>query len=100
MADVNEGMIQYLASLARIEVTDDEKARLLTDLSKIMLYFEQLSEVDTSHIAPCTHLTPQATQTPLRDDVVLETLSRDTFLQNAPDKISGLVRVPPVLKQE
>lgn len=100
MTKVNQEMIEYLANLARIEVTNDEKKELLIDLSKIVHYFEQLELVDTSDVAPCTHLTPNAYSTPLRADTSLHTLERDEFLKIVPDKISGLVRVPPVLKQE
>jgi aspartyl-tRNA(Asn)/glutamyl-tRNA(Gln) amidotransferase subunit C len=100
MTKVNQEMIQYLAKLSRIAVSEDEKEALLTDLSKIVHYFEQLAQVDTSEVAPCTHLTPHAHTTPVRDDVVIETLSSVDFLNLVPAKTGSLVRVPQVLKQE
>lgn len=100
MTQANKEMIHYLAKLSRIAVTADEEEGLIQDLSKIISHFEQLNEVDTSNITPCTHLTANATQTPLRADCIVQTINRDDLMQNAPDKIGGLIRVPLVLKQE
>ncbi len=100
MAELNENTIKYLADLSRIAVSSEEEESLLLDLKKILAYVEQLNEVDTSEVAPCTYVTKSLTQTPLREDAVHATLSRDTFLKGAPLQISGMVRVPPVLKQE
>jgi len=100
MATVDENTIKYLATLSRIAVSKDEEEALLKDLKKILGYIEQLNEVDTSGIAPCTYVTKALTETPLREDVVTATLPRETFLKGAPQQISGMVRVPPVINKE
>jgi aspartyl-tRNA(Asn)/glutamyl-tRNA(Gln) amidotransferase subunit C len=100
MANVDEEMIKYLAELSRIAVSGDEKEALLKDLRKILKYVEQLNEVDTANVAPCTYVTQALKETPLRDDVPMNSLTRDAFLKDAPLFIAGMVRVPPVLKQD
>lgn len=100
MATLDKNTIKYLADLSRIAVTPGEEESLLKDLKKILAYIEQLDEVDTAEIAPCTYVTKALSQTPLREDVVEVTLTRDVFLKGAPLQISGMVRVPPVLKSE
>ena len=100
MATLDKNTVKYLADLSRIAVTNEEEDSLLKDLKKILNYVEQLSEVDTSNVAPCTYVTKSHTQSPLREDIVIPTLTRDTFLKGAPQQISGMVRVPPVLKPE
>jgi aspartyl-tRNA(Asn)/glutamyl-tRNA(Gln) amidotransferase subunit C len=100
MAELNQEIIKYLAELSRIAVSPDEEESLLKDLKKILHYVEQLNEVDTSGLKPCTYVTLNASQTPLRDDLVVPTLSREQFLKGAPEQIAGMVRVPPVIKQE
>lgn len=100
MAELDKNTIKYLADLSRIEVTPEEEDSLLKDLKKILVYVEQLNEVDTSQVAPCTYVTKSLTQTPLREDAVQAHLARDVFLKGAPSQISGMVRVPPVLKNE
>lgn len=97
---LNKNTVKYLADLSRIAVSEDEEASLLQDLNKIVAYIEQLNEVDTTHVEPCTYVTSMLSQTPLRDDVVVPTLSREQFLKGTPKQISGMVWVPPVLKQE
>ena len=100
MAELDNNTIKYLAELSRIAVSKEEEASLLEDLRKILGYAEQLNEVDTSDVEPCTYVTKAADMTPLRDDEVETSLTRDEFLKGAPDQIGGMVRVPPVIKQE
>lgn len=100
MAELDKNTIKYLADLSRIEVTSEEEDSLLKDLKKILGYVEQLNEVDTSQVAPCTYVTKALTETPLREDLPQPSLTREIFLKGAPQQISGMVRVPPVLKNE
>ena len=100
MTQANKEMLHYLANLARIAVDEDEEASLIEDLSKILHHIEQLDEVDTENVEPCTYVTQTQTMTPLREDVVSNTLSSKFFLENSPEKIGGMVRVPTVLKQD
>ncbi len=100
MATLDQKTIKYLADLSRIAVSADEEEALLKDLKKILGYIEQLDEVDTSQVEPCTYVTKALTETPLREDVVESTFTRDAFLKGAPQQISGMVRVPPVINKE
>jgi len=36
----------------------------------------------------------------LREDIPEEPLSRDLFLANAPSQVGGMIKVPPVFKQQ
>lgn len=100
MAQLDKKMIKYLAELSRIAVNEEEEDSLLKDLKKIITYVEQLNEVDTAQVAPCTYVTQCVDKTPLRNDTVETTLTREQFLKGAPQQIAGMVRVPPVMKQE
>ena len=100
MQTLDKETVKYLAGLSRIDVSSHEEESLLKDLQKILNYIEQLNEVDTSNVQPCTYVTKTLKQTPLRADVVVPTLTREQFLKEAPDKISGMVRVPPVMRPE
>ena len=100
MATVDKKMIKYLAGLSRIAVSEEEEESLLKDLKKILGYVEMLNEVDTSQTKPCTYVALSVDKTPLREDVAEITLTREQFLKGAPLQIGGMVRVPPVLKQE
>lgn len=98
MVKLDQAQIKYLTELSRIECTEDEQARLLKDLDKILNYMEQLNEIDTSAVAPCHHVLEDVVNV-MREDVVGDTMPREVFLANAPSQIGGLIRVPTVIKQ-
>lgn len=99
MSTLNKETIKKLTQLSRIACTEEEQDKLLSDLEKILAYFEQLKEVDTENVTPCNHVLADIVNV-MRDDVVGPTLSRDKFLANVPAKpFAGMVRVPPVIKQ-
>ncbi|MCH9613631.1 MAG: Glutamyl-tRNA(Gln) amidotransferase subunit C [Chlamydiia bacterium] len=88
-----------LSDLALIEITEDEQKTLNKNLTKILGYMESLEVVDTEEVPACNHVL-ETVLSVFREDTPQDTLDRDTFLNNAPDQISGMVKVPPVLKEE
>lgn len=98
MAHLNKKTIEQLTKLSRIGCTEEEQERILLDLGKILAYVEQLHEVNTDNVAPCSHVL-EGMYNVMRDDVVGPTMPREVFLANAPSHTGGLVRVPPVIKQ-
>ena len=61
--------VSRVAFLARLELSQEEKTRLTTDLNGILGQFERLQELDTEGIAPTSHSLPL--QNVFREDVVL-----------------------------
>lgn len=98
MSDLSKESVLSLSKLCRIELSDDELQEILRDVNRVLDYVEQLQEVDVSNLSPYSHVDEQGIDS-LRDDIVGEQLSRETFLNNAPDHVGGMVRVPPVIKQ-
>lgn len=98
MSDVNEETIKTLVTLSRISCTEEEQKSLLENLEKILSYIELLEEIDTTNVSPCNQVIAGAANV-MREDEIGETLPRELFLENAPAKIGGLIRVPPVIKQ-
>ena len=47
--------IDYVANLARIELTDEEKAKLGSQLDDILGYFEKLNSVNVDGVEPMAH---------------------------------------------
>lgn len=89
--------IEYLTKLCRIECSLSEQASLKKDLTNILGYIQSLNEVDTSNVKPCIHVL-ESVHNIMRDDIIGSTMSREAFLENAPQSISGMIRVPLVLK--
>ena len=49
---VSDKDVSYVADLAHLELTDEERTRMLKDLNSILGYIERLNELDTSNVEP------------------------------------------------
>lgn len=91
--------VQETATLARLELGDDDVARLTRELDAILGYMELLDRVDVAGVEPMTHAV--SLDLPLRDDVLeaLEPeLPRETALADAPRAHEGLFEVPRIIE--
>ena len=93
MSDFN---IDYVAKLARIDLSADEKARLGPQLEAILGYVAQLKEVNVEGVEPTAHAFPLVNVT--RPDVVTESLTNEAALRNAPLQSGGLFVVPKIVE--
>lgn len=95
--DFTRADVERLARLARLELTDHEKAQLTPQLSAFLAYAEHVQDVATSGVPPTSH--PLGAAGAWRDDVPTPSLSRDEALAQAPeaDPGRGLFKVPRVL---
>ena len=98
---VDKETVARIASLARIKMTDAELEKLAPELSNILDWVEQLSEVDTSDVEPMTAVIANSLR--LREDVVdADPLTgggvRDKVLANAPAAEHGFFGVPKVIE--
>ena len=97
MSELDSHLLKDLTKLCRIHCSEEDEERLLGDLQSILDLVEQLHTVDTEGVTPCNHVIPSMVNC-MRDDVVGDVTPRDVFMRNAPDKVGGMVRVPPVIK--
>jgi aspartyl-tRNA(Asn)/glutamyl-tRNA(Gln) amidotransferase subunit C len=96
---ITEDIIEKIAQLAHLEITDEERRAFTPQIAEVVSYVEQLSEIDTSQIEPSTGgLTPEGERThATREDAVQPSLGQELALDQAPDPASGHFRVPKVL---
>ena len=87
--------VEYVAKLARLEVSDSEKEKFTAQLNDILLYIDKLNELDTQGVAPMTHAI--AVTNAFREDKVRESLGTQGALANAPDARGEFFRVPKVI---
>lgn len=88
--------VRNIAFLARIDVPDSEIDAMAEELSSILGFVEQLSEVDTSHVEPIS--TAMDMVLPWREDVVTDGGYPDQVVANAPDQMDGLFAVPKMME--
>ncbi|MFG6448004.1 Asp-tRNA(Asn)/Glu-tRNA(Gln) amidotransferase subunit GatC [Roseateles sp. BYS180W] len=89
-----------MAHLARLELSDAERAALLPQLNGFFSIVEQMSAVDTSGVEPLyTPLSAvQEVQLRLREDAVTESNQRELNQRSAPAVEDGLFLVPKVIE--
>ncbi len=88
--------VRKVAKLARLSFSEEEETRLVTDLNQMLSYVASLNELDTSHVAPTTHVL--ALSNVFRSDEPTASLSQEAALANAPQSGHGHFRVPKVVE--
>ena len=93
--------IEYVANLARLGLSDTEKARFAQQLGDILHYVEKLKEVDVTGVEPMAHASPVFNI--WADDVVPEAAPSpekavQNALLNAPAQRDNLIVIPKVME--
>ena len=99
MLPFDEKTLAGLEDLCQIACTPEEKADILQSLNRVLEYIRLLNEVDIQGIPTCNFVLRGMINRTLREDIVSDLFSGEEFLSSVPDRIGGMVRVPPVLKK-
>jgi aspartyl-tRNA(Asn)/glutamyl-tRNA(Gln) amidotransferase subunit C len=99
--------VAYVADLANLELTDQERQRMLKDLNSILEYIDRLNELDTSDVPPMAQISNKfggmeesgGFGDALRDDVVVPCLPHNEALKNAPETDGDFFKVPKVIEK-
>jgi aspartyl-tRNA(Asn)/glutamyl-tRNA(Gln) amidotransferase subunit C len=86
--------IDHVARLARLELTDEEKATLKAQLRVILEHAARVSEVATADVPPTASAIQRSNV--FRDDVPEPSLPLEAVLRNAPDREGDRFRVPKI----
>ena len=93
---VDQATVRHIARLARIKVSDEEAETLQGELSAILDWVEQLSEVDTDGVAPMTSVVEAEMKK--REDAVTDGDMPDDIVRNAPERDDHFFVVPKVVE--
>ena len=93
---ITKSEVEHVARLARLELTEEEKARMLAQLDSILRYMEKLNELDTRDVEPTSHVLPIVNV--MREDELRPCLSQEEALANAPDRYDVFFRVPKIIE--
>ena len=89
--------IDYVAQLARLELSDDDKAKLSGQLNDILVYFEKLNSVNVDGIEPIAH-THKVGNVWREGDKPGAVYSKDVLKAMAPESREDQVVVPKVVE--
>ncbi len=93
---VDKATVARIAKLARIYVPEAKLDPLAGELSQILGWIEQLSELDTEGVAPMTSVVEITL--PQRGDRITDGDCRDQVIGNAPETAQGFFVVPKVVE--
>ncbi|MCX7857812.1 MAG: Asp-tRNA(Asn)/Glu-tRNA(Gln) amidotransferase subunit GatC [Deltaproteobacteria bacterium] len=95
---IEKETVKYIAHLSRLDLTDEEIVEFTGQLDNILRYMDQLNELKTEGVEPTSHAIE--IKTPLREDVVRNSLSQEESVSNAPERKGPFFKVPPVIETE
>ncbi|MBW6481625.1 MAG: Asp-tRNA(Asn)/Glu-tRNA(Gln) amidotransferase subunit GatC [Vicingaceae bacterium] len=94
---IDKKTVQKLAALAKLEFDETTEISIQTDLTRMLNFVNKLNEVDTNGIEPLVYMLDE--KPTLREDVVIQTITQQEALKNAPDKDTDFIKVPKVIKR-
>ena len=92
-ADLN---VDHVATLARLALTPEEKAKFAQQLGDVLHHIEQLKKVDVTGVEPTAHAAPVFNV--WADDVAQAGLPVELALKNAPAQRDHMIVVPKVVE--
>jgi aspartyl-tRNA(Asn)/glutamyl-tRNA(Gln) amidotransferase subunit C len=105
---VSDKDVSYVAELAHLELTEEERARMLKDLNAILGYIDRLSELDTSDVEPMAQVVSRYDEGAdeaarfgyaIRADELRPCLPSEEAMQNAPASDGTFFKVPKVIER-
>ena len=88
--------VQYIAELAKLQLTEAEEALYQEQLSDILDYVQRLNTLDTTAIPPTATVLPL--RSIMRDDVARPSLPAEDILANAPARAGDAFEVRVILE--
>ncbi len=110
---VTESDVDYVADLANLELTEQERGGMVRDLNSILDYVDRLNELDTSDVPPMAQVSDcygleqakpgsekyaYATREDVPEGLRLS-LPHEVALENAPDSDGTFFLVPKVIER-
>ena len=93
---ISKETVEYVANLARLSLTDEQKIKMIDDLDKILEHVDKLNKLDTSGVEPTAHILP--IKNVFREDVIQPSYDREVILKNAPMQEDGCFKVPKIVE--
>jgi aspartyl-tRNA(Asn)/glutamyl-tRNA(Gln) amidotransferase subunit C len=105
---VSDKDVCYVAELANLDLTAEERTRMLKDLNSILGYIDRLSELDTTNVEPMAQVASRYAEpedkaggfrSAMRADELRPSLPREEAMKNAPITDGTFFKVPKVIER-
>ncbi len=95
---IGNAEVEYVAKLANLAITEEEKRIFIGQLNSILEYVEQLNALNTETVEPTAQVVYTREQNfSLRQDEPRVTFSQEESLSNGPATGDGYFKVPKVI---
>ena len=91
---IDEKLVRDIASLARLDLTEEETAMFVNQFKDILDYVGILNEVETESVSPAYLSSVNKSVT--REDEIEESVPTEEFLANAPASKDDYILIPRV----
>lgn len=92
---ISKEEVKKIASLAKLNLSDDEINEMQKDMSGILEYMDKLNTLNTDNVEPLSY--PVDIKNVFREDIPGESLDREEALKNAPARTEEFFKVPKVI---
>lgn len=89
--------VKHVASLAKLEFTDEELQKFTGQMDEIINMVEQLGEVDTTDVPVTSTVTEEVNV--MREDVAVKGTDRTLLMKNVPEEKDGLIKVQAIIDE-
>jgi len=95
---IDRQAVDHVARLARLDLSEDERTRMETELTSILAHVENIQGLELDSVEPTSHALPLSNV--MRPDAAATCLSQEEALANGPEVEDGRFRVPRILEDE
>jgi len=93
---ITKNEVEYVARLARLKLTEEEKEKYTKQLGDILKYIDKLNELNTEKVEPTSHVLGLSNV--FREDKVKPSLQQEEILANAPEVEASHFKVKKVIE--
>lgn len=95
LMQVDDKLVLRLEKLARLKLSEEERAQIQGDLNEILTMVDKLQEINTDDTVPLTYINEEVNV--LREDKISNQATREAALKNAPKEDGTYFKVPKVI---
>lgn len=96
MNKITKQDVEHVATLARLELTEDEKNKFTEQLGSVLEYFKKLDNAETADAKPIDQINEM--ENVMTEDKIGEKYDREELLKNAPEQEDGFIKVKAVFE--
>jgi aspartyl-tRNA(Asn)/glutamyl-tRNA(Gln) amidotransferase subunit C len=97
---VTDHDVSYVADLANLELTPEERSRMVHDLNAILDHVDRLQQLDTTKVEPMAQVAAAVpANSAMREDELRPSLPHQAAMRNAPETDGVYFRVPKVIEK-